>query len=115
MPVPLALWDVWTPIAGPPVAFEPPSAGFALDWRALAGDPKVAAEVAKAAAKGKSGANGAPQIELVITTDGNGHRHVTDPTRGTAAWARADVVSWGLFGVVVGAVAGAVGGGGNDH
>jgi S-adenosylmethionine:tRNA ribosyltransferase-isomerase len=32
----LALWDVWTPIAGPPVAFEPPSAGFALDWNALA-------------------------------------------------------------------------------
>ena len=31
----LALWDVWTPIAGPPVAFEPPSAGFMLDWRAL--------------------------------------------------------------------------------
>src|SRR5438128_6076334 len=34
--VPLALWDVWTPIAGPPVAFEPPSAGFALDWRSIA-------------------------------------------------------------------------------
>jgi S-adenosylmethionine:tRNA ribosyltransferase-isomerase len=34
--VPLALWDVWTSIAGPPVALEPPSAGFALDWRALA-------------------------------------------------------------------------------
>jgi S-adenosylmethionine:tRNA ribosyltransferase-isomerase len=33
---PLLLWDVWTPIAGPPVAFEPPSAGFALDWRSLA-------------------------------------------------------------------------------
>jgi S-adenosylmethionine:tRNA ribosyltransferase-isomerase len=32
---PLALWDVWTRIAGPPVAFEPPSAGFALDWRTL--------------------------------------------------------------------------------
>jgi S-adenosylmethionine:tRNA ribosyltransferase-isomerase len=31
---PLAMWDVWTPIAGPPVAFEPPSAGFALDWEA---------------------------------------------------------------------------------
>jgi S-adenosylmethionine:tRNA ribosyltransferase-isomerase len=30
------LWDVWTAIAGPPVAFEAPSAGFALDWRALA-------------------------------------------------------------------------------
>ena len=33
--VPLKLWDVWTPIAGPPVAFEPPSAGFVLDWESL--------------------------------------------------------------------------------
>jgi S-adenosylmethionine:tRNA ribosyltransferase-isomerase len=33
---PLAMWDVWTAIAGPPVAFEPPSAGFALDWNLLA-------------------------------------------------------------------------------
>jgi S-adenosylmethionine:tRNA ribosyltransferase-isomerase len=33
---PLALWDVWTPIAALPVAFEPPSAGFVLDWRLLA-------------------------------------------------------------------------------
>src|SRR5260370_23813442 len=32
---PMALWDVWTPIAGPPVAFEAPSAGFALDWSTL--------------------------------------------------------------------------------
>jgi S-adenosylmethionine:tRNA ribosyltransferase-isomerase len=32
---PLAVWDTWTPIAGSPVAFEPPSAGFALDWRTL--------------------------------------------------------------------------------
>jgi S-adenosylmethionine:tRNA ribosyltransferase-isomerase len=36
VPEPLALWDVWTPIAGPPVAFEPPSAGFVLDWKLLA-------------------------------------------------------------------------------
>jgi len=33
---PLALWDVWTAIAGPPVAFEPPSAGFALNWDSIA-------------------------------------------------------------------------------
>ena len=32
---PLAVWDVWTPIAGPPVAFEPPSAGFVLDWNTI--------------------------------------------------------------------------------
>jgi len=36
MPAPLALWDTWTPIGGPPVAFEPPSAGFVLDWNMLA-------------------------------------------------------------------------------
>ena len=32
---PLALWDVWTAIAARPVALEPPSAGFVLDWRLL--------------------------------------------------------------------------------
>ena len=35
MEQPLKLWDVWTSIAGAPVAFEPPSAGFALDWQGL--------------------------------------------------------------------------------
>jgi S-adenosylmethionine:tRNA ribosyltransferase-isomerase len=35
IPMPLALWDVWTPIATAPVAFEPPSAGFVLDWKSL--------------------------------------------------------------------------------
>ncbi len=33
--VPLELWDVWTPIAGPPVAFEAPSASFTLDWSSI--------------------------------------------------------------------------------
>lgn len=33
---PLALWDVWTRVAAQPVAFEPPSAGFVLDWSMLA-------------------------------------------------------------------------------
>lgn len=32
----LAMWDTWTPIAAMPVAYEPPSAGFALDWSTLA-------------------------------------------------------------------------------
>ena len=36
IPAPLAVWDTWTTIAGPPVAFEAPSAGFVLDWRMLA-------------------------------------------------------------------------------
>ena len=32
---PLALWDTWTAVAAQPVAFEPPSAGFVLDWALL--------------------------------------------------------------------------------
>jgi len=36
LPEPLALWDVWTSIAAAPVAHEPPSAGFALNWQLLA-------------------------------------------------------------------------------
>jgi S-adenosylmethionine:tRNA ribosyltransferase-isomerase len=32
---PLQLWDVWTPIAGRPVAFETPSATFVLDWKSI--------------------------------------------------------------------------------
>jgi S-adenosylmethionine:tRNA ribosyltransferase-isomerase len=32
----LKLWDVWTRVAAQPVAFEPPSAGFVLDWALLA-------------------------------------------------------------------------------
>ncbi len=32
VPTALALWDVWTPIAGVPAAFEAPSAGFVLNW-----------------------------------------------------------------------------------
>ncbi len=36
VPTPLALWDVWTPMAAVPAAFEPPSASFALDWASLA-------------------------------------------------------------------------------
>jgi S-adenosylmethionine:tRNA ribosyltransferase-isomerase len=36
VPTPLDVWDTWAPIAGLPVAFEPPSAGFVLDWNMLA-------------------------------------------------------------------------------
>jgi S-adenosylmethionine:tRNA ribosyltransferase-isomerase len=35
LPRALAIWDTWTSIASRPVAFEPASAGFILDWRML--------------------------------------------------------------------------------
>ncbi|MGD8729209.1 MAG: S-adenosylmethionine:tRNA ribosyltransferase-isomerase [Gemmatimonadota bacterium] len=37
VPEPLRIWDVWTRVAGLPAAFEPPSAGFVLDWAFLDG------------------------------------------------------------------------------
>lgn len=36
VPEALALWDVQTIIGGPPVALEPPSAGFLLEWATMA-------------------------------------------------------------------------------
>ena len=35
LPEPLVLWDAWTRVAALPTAFEPPSAGFLLDWKLL--------------------------------------------------------------------------------
>ena len=32
VPQPLPIWSTWTRLASVPVAFEPPSAGFVLDW-----------------------------------------------------------------------------------
>jgi hypothetical protein len=67
----------------------------------------------KAAPTSKKAAAASPvQVELVIWADSGGRRHVADPSQGVEAWAKSDLVSWGLFGVVVGALAGAFGGGG---
>ena len=48
----------------------------------------------------------APQVELVIETNEHGRRRVIDPTTGTAALAKSDTISWGLFGLVWGAIVG---------
>jgi hypothetical protein len=75
-------------------------------------DPKTAAQVAQKLSKSTKQGAGTPQVELVIETDGNGRRRVSDPSHGTSAWARSDTISWGLFGLVWGAIVGALGGGG---
>ena len=67
----------------------------------------------RAAPTSKKAAAASPvQVELVIWADPGGRQHVTDPSQGVKAWAKSDLISWGLFGVVVGALAGAFGGGG---
>jgi hypothetical protein len=75
-------------------------------------DPGTARQIAARAAPKSKKDPGPVQVELVIRADRDGRRHVADPSQGVAAWGKSDLVSWGLFGVVVGALAGAFGGGG---
>ena len=54
----------------------------------------------------------APQVELVIEANEHGRRRVIDPTTGSAAFSKSDAISWGLFGLVWGAIVGFAGDGG---
>ncbi len=81
VPVPLALWDVWTRIAGPPVAFEPPSAGFALDWHALAAMRARGAEFATITHAAGISSTGDAELDRLLPFD--------EPYRIPAATARA--------------------------
>jgi len=66
---PLALWDVWTPIAALPVAFEPPSAGFALDWRLLRALRDRSAEFATITLAAGISSTGDPALDARLPLD----------------------------------------------
>ncbi|MCI0720673.1 MAG: S-adenosylmethionine:tRNA ribosyltransferase-isomerase [Acidobacteria bacterium] len=66
---PLALWDVWTSIAGPPVAFEAPSAGFALDWRALASISERGVRFATITHAAGISSTGDPELDTLLPFD----------------------------------------------
>jgi hypothetical protein len=53
-----------------------------------------------------------PLAEMVVEANEHGKRRVIDPTMGPAAVAKADIVSWGAFGLLYGALAGFAGNGG---
>jgi hypothetical protein len=53
-----------------------------------------------------------PQVELVIETNAHGRRRVVNPTTGSAAFAKIDAISWGLFGLAWGIIVGFTGVGG---
>ena len=74
-------------------------------------DPATAKQMA-ASIDASAGPASALQVELVMSADADSSRHVTDPGHGVAAMARSDVISWGAFGLVCGALAGVFGGGG---
>ena len=52
------------------------------------------------------------EVEMMIRRDSDGSRHVSDPYFGVKALAKSDMLWWGGFGLVLGALGGAVGGGG---
>jgi S-adenosylmethionine:tRNA ribosyltransferase-isomerase len=70
VPAPLAIWDVWTPIAGPPVAFEPPSAGFALDWGSLAAMHARGIDFATLTHAAGISSTGDPALDNLLPFDG---------------------------------------------
>jgi S-adenosylmethionine:tRNA ribosyltransferase-isomerase len=67
--MPLEMWDVWTPIAGPPVAFEPPSAGFALDWGSLARMRVRGVRFATITHAAGISSTGAPELDALLPFD----------------------------------------------
>lgn len=69
VPAPLALWDTWTPIAGPPVTFEPPSAGFVLDWSALASMTARGIRFATITHAAGISSTGDPQLDALLPFD----------------------------------------------
>jgi len=75
-------------------------------------DPSAAESAASRLADGKTKPRNPVRVELLIKTDSSGRRHVADPTHGEKAMSKSDVASWGGFGLVFGAIAGALGGGG---
>jgi S-adenosylmethionine:tRNA ribosyltransferase-isomerase len=66
---PLALWDVWTPIAGPVAAFEPPSAGFTLSWDVVRAMAAKGVEFATLTHAAGISSTGDPQLDARLPFD----------------------------------------------
>jgi S-adenosylmethionine:tRNA ribosyltransferase-isomerase len=66
---PLAVWDTWTPIAGAPVAFEPPSAGFVLDWRTLTSITTRGVRFATVTHAAGISSTGDPELDAMLPFD----------------------------------------------
>ena len=65
----LSLWDVWTRVASLPVSFEPPSAGFLLDWKLLAGLQKRGVRFATLTHAAGISSTGDPALDRQLPLD----------------------------------------------
>ena len=66
---PLAIWDTWTAIAHQPVAFEPPSAGFVLDWAMVVALRARGATFATITHAAGISSTGDPDLDAVLPLD----------------------------------------------
>jgi len=89
---------------------NPPANRSLLSMLLLRYPGEHAAQAALEAARKADGDT--PQVELVLESAKGGKRRVISPAEGVAAMSKSDVVSWGLFGLVFGAIVGAVANGG---
>jgi uncharacterized membrane protein len=112
--------DVYAGVVSPlEVSHRAPGAPPSIDQASLTSmvllrypDPKAASRVAAEGAQHPATGRHRLQTELVVATDAGGRRHVADPSHGVWAMAKSDIISWGAFGLVFGAIVGLVGGGG---
>jgi membrane associated rhomboid family serine protease len=93
----------------PPGGARPDRDGTALSMLLLRyrGDETARREQARhRPARGKDGRD--VQTELIFEAPGRGRLKVSDPKQGTWAFAKSDLISWGLFGVIYGLIVGLV-------
>lgn len=99
------------PIESPPGSAEEADEAAILNMVMLRyPSSETAKQIASDPPTGDKG--GALDVEMVISTSADGHSHVSDPQLGVKGAARSVVRSWSGFGLVFGALVGAIGGGG---
>jgi hypothetical protein len=102
-----------TPTGQPPSDRSPVLSMVVARYPDLGAARRTAKEAAARTTKApKDLSRGELLVEMVVETRTDGRRRVVDPSQGVAAMAWSDVVSWGGFGLVFGAVVGFTGGGG---
>jgi S-adenosylmethionine:tRNA ribosyltransferase-isomerase len=69
VPEPLSIRDTWTRVASRPVAFEPPSAGFVLDWSMLQAIRRCGARFATVTHAAGLSSTGDPELDRRLPFD----------------------------------------------
>ncbi len=100
-----------TPAGAAPTAAAAQDAALNMLMVRFAGEHAARQALAESGSK-KHEDKKEPQVELFIEANEHGRRRVVAPKTGTAAFAKTDILGWGVFGVAVGLIVGFAGGDG---